>query len=123
MPASTLDLKPQLDPRIWVFAAVEPSFDYTELAPIAIFKEMEGTTLVVERSMAVRHHLGHTFASKRITFGAFTELASIGILASVTEILSKHGIATNAFCAFYHDHIFVPEDRAEEALAILQWER
>ena len=117
------DLKPQLDSRVWVFCAVDPSFEYRELQPIAVFNESEGTTLVVERSVAVRHKLGHTFPSKRITFGAVTELDSVGVLASVTEILAKHDIATNAFCAFYHDHVFVPEDRAEEALAILQWER
>lgn len=122
MTGVTLDLKPQLDPRVWVFCAVETTFDYKGLAPIAVFQEMEGTTIVVERSMAIRHQLGHTFASKRITLGAFTELDSIGILAAVTKILAKHDIATNAFCAFYHDHIFVPEDRAEEALAILEWQ-
>ena len=30
------------------------------------------------------------------------------------------GIAVNPVSGFYHDHLFVPEDRAEEALAVLQ---
>ena len=34
--------------------------------------------------------------------------------------LAAAGISVNAVSAFHHDHLFVPEDRAEEALRLLQ---
>ena len=33
--------------------------------------------------------------------------------------LAEAGISVNAVSAFYHDHLFVPEHRADEALALL----
>jgi hypothetical protein len=115
----TTDLLPETDDRVWVFCSVDPAFDYAPLDPIAVFVEREAVTLVVERHVAVRHELGFTFPSRRITFGAYTDLASVGILAGATTKLAAHGISTNAFCAYYHDHVFVPEDRADEAMRIL----
>ncbi|MEM1020616.1 MAG: ACT domain-containing protein, partial [Pseudomonadota bacterium] len=34
--------------------------------------------------------------------------------------LAANGISTNAVSAFYHDHLFVPESRADEAVALLE---
>jgi hypothetical protein len=33
--------------------------------------------------------------------------------------LADAGISVNAVSAFYHDHLFVPDHRAEEALCLL----
>jgi hypothetical protein len=44
----------------------------------------------------------------------------VGFLAAVTARLADAGIAVNAVSAFYHDHLFVPESRAEEAFGLLQ---
>jgi len=44
----------------------------------------------------------------------------VGFLAAVTSRLTEAGISVNAISAFYHDHLFVPADRADEAMAILQ---
>jgi hypothetical protein len=38
----------------------------------------------------------------------------------MTARLADAGIGVNAVSAFYHDHLFVPEDRADEALTLLQ---
>ena len=40
--------------------------------------------------------------------------------ALLTTALAAEGIGVNPVAAFYHDHLFVPEDRAEDALAILR---
>jgi hypothetical protein len=34
--------------------------------------------------------------------------------------LAKQGISANPVSAFYHDHLFVPVDKASEALSILR---
>jgi hypothetical protein len=40
-------------------------------------------------------------------------------LAKITTALAKEGISVNAFSAYYHDHLFVPYDRKEDAMAAL----
>ena len=53
------------------------------------------------------------------TNGAGDALA-VGFLAAITARLANAGISVNAVSAFHHDHLFVPERRAGEALRLLQ---
>jgi len=46
-------------------------------------------------------------------------LDAVGFLAAVTTRLAEAGISVNAVSAFHHDHLFVPEHRADEALQLL----
>jgi ACT domain len=38
----------------------------------------------------------------------------------ITARLAEVGISVNTVSAFYHDHLFVPDHRVEEALSLLQ---
>jgi hypothetical protein len=44
----------------------------------------------------------------------------VGFLAAITGRLADAGISVNPVSAFYHDHLFVPEHKADEALHHLQ---
>ena len=55
-----------------------------------------------------------------ITLAVHSSLEAIGFLAAITAQLADAGISVNAVSAFYHDHLFVPEHRASEALQLLQ---
>jgi hypothetical protein len=46
-----------------------------------------------------------------------SSLEAVGFLAAITARLAETGISVNVVSAFYHDHLFVPHDRADEALA------
>jgi uncharacterized protein len=48
-----------------------------------------------------------------------SSLHAVGLLAAITERLSEAGISVNAVSAFHHDHLFVPHDRAVEAVELL----
>ena len=48
-----------------------------------------------------------------------SSLEAVGLLAEVARRLAAHGISVNVVSGYYHDHLFVPVDRAEEALAAL----
>ena len=37
----------------------------------------------------------------------------------MTQVLAQADISVNVVSAFYHDHLFIPEHRAVEALQIL----
>ena len=84
------------------------------------FREREGMTIVMRREDAERAGLCYAFASRLITLTVHSALDAVGFLAAVTSRLTEAGISVNAISAFYHDHLFVPADRADEAMAILQ---
>jgi hypothetical protein len=43
----------------------------------------------------------------------------VGLTAAVSAKLVEYGITANVFAAYYHDHIFVHAERAEQALIAL----
>ena len=55
-----------------------------------------------------------------ITLEVASSLEAIGFLAAITAALARAGIAVNPVSAFHHDHLFVPEGHADEAMAILR---
>ncbi|WP_245804502.1 ACT domain-containing protein [Erythrobacter tepidarius] len=103
-------LAPELDGRAWFFVVVEG-----EVPPdaFAVIREDEGTTAIVA---GVR--TGAPFA--RITLTVLSALEGVGLTAAVSGALSEAGIACNFVAGYHHDHLFVPWDRREEALAVLQ---
>jgi hypothetical protein len=44
----------------------------------------------------------------------------VGLTAAVSGALAEAEIACNVVAGFHHDHLFVPWERRDEALAILQ---
>lgn len=55
-----------------------------------------------------------------ITLEVHSSLEAVGLTAVVAAELTKYGISANVVAAYYHDHIFVPSNRAHEALKCLQ---
>jgi hypothetical protein len=55
-----------------------------------------------------------------ITLEVHSSLEAVGFLAAVTRRLAEARIGANPVSAFFHDHLFVPADRAEEAVTILE---
>ena len=52
--------------------------------------------------------------------GLFSDLEGVGLTAAVSTTLADANISCNVIAATHHDHIFVPEDRCEEAIARLR---
>ena len=100
-------LTPMLDPIEYGFETGAA----TALADdaFALIREAEGVTVI---------RPGSGWA--RITLGVHSSLAAIGLTARVTEALTAHAISANIVAAVHHDHVFVPWNRREEALAVLQ---
>jgi hypothetical protein len=73
------------------------------LRPVHIFREREGTALIVRREEAESAELPYQFASRLITLTVHSSLEAIGFLAAITGRLAEAGISVNAVSAFYHD--------------------
>ena len=113
-------MEPTLDREPYVFATVADRETVRALHPRLVFEEREGTTVVVTPEIAAMHGLAHEFRCRCITLTVHSALDAVGFLAHVTTELARHGMPVNAVAGFHHDHLFVPADRADEALAILR---
>ena len=54
-----------------------------------------------------------------ITCEVHSSLDAVGMTAAMTTALTDKGISANVVAGFYHDHIFVPCQRADEAVMVL----
>jgi hypothetical protein len=112
-------MNPTMDDAVYVFATVTEPIDETALQPRMQFHEAEGTTLIVTQAAAMTHELPCEFPSRMITLNVHSSLAGVGFLSLVTTRLAALGMGVNPVAGFYHDHLFIPQDRADEALAAL----
>lgn len=113
-------MKPELRPGIFVFCTIAPNERIpAALNPLLMFREQEGTTLIILREEAEAAGLRYAFTSRLITLTVHSALDAVGFLAAITARLAETGICANAVSAFHHDHLFVPADRADEALMLL----
>jgi hypothetical protein len=115
------DMKPEMRPGIFVFCTIATGEVVpAALSPLLIFREQEGTTLVLLREEAEAAGLRYAFPSRLITLTVHSALDAVGFLAAITAHLAEAGISVNAVSAFHHDHLFVPAHRADDAMAVLR---
>lgn len=56
---------------------------------------------------------------KRITMKIHSSLTAVGFTAAFSKVLTEAGISCNVVAGFFHDHIFVPSERASAAMTTL----
>lgn len=114
-------MEPVLHPEVFVFATVDPSeIKIYQTGIWGWFRETEGITLILEQKAAEAAGLDYVFPARLITLKVHSSLEAVGFLAAITARLAAAGISVNAISAYYHDHLFIPRERAGEALEILQ---
>ncbi|MER8829754.1 ACT domain-containing protein [Mesorhizobium sp. M0938] len=114
-------MTPELRPSTHVFATLPPGAPAPAgLEPVMLFREREGTTLIVLEEEARAVGLETVFRCRMLTLNIHSSLEAVGFLAAITTRLAAAGMGVNPVSAFYHDHLFVPADRAEEAIDVLR---
>ena len=103
------ELDPRVSPERYVFELTES----LALAPdtFALVREQEGVTAIRQSPTGQWAH---------IAIGVLSDLESVGLTAALSKRLADAGISANVVAALHHDHIFVPWDRRDEALAVLR---
>jgi hypothetical protein len=76
----------------------------------ALIREEEATTLV---------RVDPEGEWARITLTVHSSLSSVGLTAAVAAALAERRIPSNVIAATFHDHLFVPWNRRDEALGAL----
>ncbi|KJR25370.1 MULTISPECIES: ACT domain-containing protein [Vibrio] len=114
-------MSPKLLDGEYVFCCVDgPLADYLHLEPIATFREQEGLTLVVPRDKAELGGLTFDGVFCLITLTVHSSLQAVGLTAAFASQLAEHGISANVVAGYYHDHIFVPQEKAHAAIQALE---
>ena len=115
-------MEPRLLPDEFVFCSVahEQEEAVADLPVLATFREEEGLSLVLERSLAESHGFRYGPVMRCISLTVHSALDSVGLTAAITDCLARQGISANVVAAYFHDHVFVPAARAEEALMALR---
>ena len=114
-------MSPEMDDQDYLFtvydtgSSVPKSLDYW-----AMIREKEGTTYIITTDEAQKYGIKAEGIFKRITFNVYSSLEAVGLTAVVATALAEHGISANVVAGYYHDHLFVPEEKAKEALAVLR---
>jgi hypothetical protein len=115
------NMMPEMHEGVFVFCSIPEHQEIpADLRPVHIFREREGTAFIIRREEAEAENLSYQFASRLITLTVHSSLEAVGFLAAITGRLAEAGISVNAVSAFYHDHLFVPDHRADDALQLLQ---
>lgn len=112
------NVDPVLDERSFVFCTF-PDFnsnDICRLNPIGMFQEKEGVTLIITKQQAIDSHIDYESVYKLISLNVHSSLDAVGLTAAFSVKLAEKNISANVVAAYYHDHIFVPEEKAEQAL-------
>jgi hypothetical protein len=115
------DLKPSLLPGEFVFCSMPGAGygDFADLSPLASVQESEGLSLVLPREAADRAGLRYESAHRCISLGVHSSLEAVGLTAAIAGRLTARGISANVIAGCFHDHLLVPVERVDDALAVL----
>ncbi|CAH0537755.1 ACT domain-containing protein [Vibrio marisflavi] len=114
-------MSPKLQAEEYVFCSVpkQAFSQYALLEPICTFQEKEGITLIVTVQQAMQANLSFDGKFKQITLQVHSSLDAVGLTAAVSTKLASVGISANVVAAYFHDHVYVPSDKADEAMEAL----
>lgn len=113
-------MQPVLRAEAYVFCTITPS----ELAslsatPLGMFREREGVTVIMTVPAAQQIGLLTDSTWAYIELTVHSALTAVGFLAVISQRLAEAGISVNVVSAYYHDHLFVPWEQREQAMAVL----
>lgn len=86
----------------------------------AVIREEEGITAVVTVDGARRRGWPIGFVATWLTLDVRSALEAVGLTAAVAAALARDGIPANVLAGHHHDHILVPADRTDDAVASLR---
>jgi hypothetical protein len=102
------------------FASVATIDDIDFDRVLCVMHEPDGISIVCRESALPP---GATTSALRccwITLEVRSSLAAIGLTAAVAGVLADADIACNVVAGTRHDHLFVPQDQADQAMALLE---
>ncbi|MFD4944486.1 ACT domain-containing protein [Streptomyces sp. NPDC058239] len=113
-------MRPELNPGRHVFTTAPDGVMPEGVNPVVTVTEPEGLTMVLPETEAVFAGLRYDYVAGWITLRVHSALDAVGLTAAVSLALTDVGLSCNVVAGFHHDHLFVPYDRAAEAVDVLK---
>jgi uncharacterized protein len=113
-------IKPVLHDGEYVFCNLPPAQPIDLGKIISLFRETEGTTVIIAKNLADTLNLPYSFVASWITLSVHSSLESVGLTAAFSKVLAQSGISCNVVAAYFHDHIFVNAKDAKKAMTLLE---
>lgn len=113
-------MEPILNPGVFAFVSVQNEETLRSVKVVASIWEQEGFSALIAESDALLLGLPILFRAAWITLNVNSDLQAVGLTAAFAGALGKAGISCNVIAGAYHDHIFVPVERAEDAMKVLK---
>lgn len=114
-------MEPQLRKEEFIFCTF-PDTEITDklyLKPLCCFHEKEGLTLILEKEMADKYEVNYASAFSLISLTIHSSLDAVGLTAAISKKLADKEISANVVAAYFHDHVFVPKEKAQSAIEAL----
>ncbi|MDO6728244.1 ACT domain-containing protein [Cognatishimia sp. 1_MG-2023] len=105
---------------VYVFATLKDQSLPSDIRPRMMFEEAEGTTYILLKEDADAAGISYEFPSRMITLEIHSSLDAVGFMARIATDLAKENMGVNPVSAFFHDHIFIPDGREDDALRVLK---
>jgi uncharacterized protein len=112
-------MKPRLNDGEYVFCSLKSAEIDVENC-LFFFRENEGVTIVCAKEYADNNELTYSSIFSWVTLEVHSALEAVGLTAAFSQALGAHNISCNVVAGFYHDHIFVPKEKGEEAVRVLE---
>ena len=117
------DMKPVLDDVDYVFCTkkcFEIDEEIMKLNPLGTFLESEGMTIIILKDKADKNKLSYESVFNKITLEIHSSLDAVGLTSAFSKQLTEYNISANVVAGYYHDHIFVPKEKAKLAVEVLK---
>ena len=112
-------MRPELHDGNWAWCTLPAGASAQGVDTVATMREAEGLTVVVAEADALAHGWPVVLRNAWITLAVHSDLAAVGLTAAFARALADAGIACNVIAGVQHDHLFVPVERAADAMAAL----
>ena len=106
----------ELKEGVYVYSIVPINMDLSRIDTVAVFKEIEGVTVIVSEREAEKARLPILF---RVVWITLSQPPNSNI-ALLSQSMEELGLNCNIVAAVYHNHLFVPVDVASEVVARLR---
>lgn len=113
-------MEPVLNPGCFVYALNTSSKPIDAASIVASIQEPEGQSLILEESRAMALGLHSRLRCAWITLRVASDLEAVGLTAAFATALAQAGISCNVVAGLHHDHIFVPQPLAAQAMTALR---
>lgn len=113
-------LNPHLHDGVYVYSSVPFDTDLSSISVIGAFREDEGLTIILAESDADKAGFPILFRAAWITLTVNSSFEAIGMTAAFSTALGDAGISCNVVAGAFHDHVFVPIERAAEAMDVIR---